>query len=599
MEFIREKAVAGWNKIGLQDNGIFYVALAIHLFDIGLGFRRSAGVLTLFAAAYIFLAYYAWYKEQGGINWSQESIFSLAKFMGISMLCIALPWIRWKVSFLTDLMSLIGINANFITLWFDKIMIFFPFWVIFSIRYLPDDSFAKKAGSIYILALVILVTLAVISNMDILKLNPHQDIDVRTPIINTIRFVGKTLGDVYNSAVSGFSSGWKLWWQTWERATDPSYYNGQVDQNAEERLGVYITDIKTSQEEFFTDEPVAVWATVEAKSFGKEDITINTNCYAKIKDDIKEAKTNPETFKIYDYTVQDIDCSFDRNIFPEGSHSVVIEAVFNFQTLSYLKTYFIDKTRALALKRENIDILHNYGITDKNPVAVYTNGPVSIGLGLGSPLKMVDESDTSLMYLGVTISNQWEGVIRKLNSITIIVPSSIEMEGSECSHYKFEKIDCSSLNKDDENWCDDERYNVYRSAEGSSLNEKQISNFKTFRCPFRIVNPQELLGDTPITIDYFKVKADYEYNLSKSTTIRVVESPDSKKTKQSGETKKNMFYYTQGEKCFVDSPPDCEIRCDLAKKIKSRKAEGDNIIVILDDNRKISCNTQTGDLRLV
>ena len=58
------------------------------------------------------------------------------------------------------------------------------------------------------------------------------------------------------------------------------------------------------------------------------------------------------------------ECRFDRGALKQGTNNIRVKAQFNFETLGYLKTYFMDIERMRALRRENTDPLKQYGINE-------------------------------------------------------------------------------------------------------------------------------------------------------------------------------------------------------------------------------------------
>jgi len=52
---------------------------------------------------------------------------------------------------------------------------------------------------------------------------------------------------------------------------------------------------------------------------------------------------------------------------------------------------------------------------------------------------------------------------------------------------------------------------------------ENIKGFKSLRCPITINSGSLLLGNSPVLTEFFRVHADYEYSLSRSTSITVKE----------------------------------------------------------------------------
>lgn len=266
-------------------------------------------------------------------------------------------------------------------------------------------------------------------------------------------------------------------------------YRGNVEKNRYESLGVYFSNIRAADPRFYTDEPITVWGSIRSKTY-KDAVIVNYNCY-RWKDDkrIKADKIFPDIkFPIFTLEEVDTECVFfpkDKPI-PTGSNTVTFSAEYNFGTDSYLKTYFMDRDRFRAYSRENIDPLTEFGIKDKTPAAVFTNGPVEVGISAG-PLLTVSEGYTIKPAIGVTLSNRkeiqdkdkrviskWDGKIKNITELIILTPPSIELKDLDsckekepdkkikcpCSmpFYKYDIQDCEAtclgVNRDCEQTCE-------------------------------------------------------------------------------------------------------------------------------------------------
>src|SRR3989338_7726336 len=343
---------------------------------------------------------------------------------------------------------------------------------------------------------------------------------------------------------------------------------GKVEENKYEPLGVYLENIQSAEPSYFEDENVIIWGTVKVKTLDKEGgIGIKLGCYVKEEGktrDYKNAdKVDPLTFQVYDYEEQDFVCTFNKCCEPkdtpeeckkkrancklkDGSNTITTFADFNFETLAYLKTYFIDNTRKRAMVREGLDIFGEYEIKDKNPVAVYTNGPVEIGMettdlvGVGNDVKP---------YLSITLQNRagWEGKITNLKELTVFFPLGAYLdngypENPPCNKNFIEDKDKSKCEKDlcggpkekgglEKDVCLD----LCKSFTGWSLdlNDEDVQRdlnegfekFKFFRCRFNPV-ADKVLGNTPITTKFFRVKAEYDYSVEKPVIVNIKKIPE-------------------------------------------------------------------------
>ncbi|MFH1316758.1 MAG: transglycosylase SLT domain-containing protein, partial [Candidatus Woesearchaeota archaeon] len=356
-------------------------------------------------------------------------------------------------------------------------------------------------------------------------------------------------------------AGKDLWNQTLYQATGGDfYYTGQVDRNAEEKLGVFIEDLQGASPEFYDDEPITVWATMRARTLDK-DVDIDVECYRyNPKDKPKDPRlkapredgiiTPTDHFTIYDLEVEDLDCYFNR--LDKGRQIVGFKADFNFETQAYYKTYFMDINNLRSYRRENIDVLKQFGIKDSSPVAIYTNGPLKIGMrvkeppvgiGVFEPEGGVGESiDQNSVSLRITIDNNWDGIVKDISRLVIMIPNGMEIEADEngeykCNEFTFEPSSCSSLSELAER-CDDQINNIYSLKKITNpdggvediendvtehLSDTEIEKFRHISCTIAI-DDNEVLGNNPIIAQYFKVLLDYDYSIEEELSLNIKES---------------------------------------------------------------------------
>lgn len=323
--------------------------------------------------------------------------------------------------------------------------------------------------------------------------------------------------DFWNNLL-GIPKGAQEIWNDTTQVYHEDYYTAEIDSNAQKELGVFIEDMEKSQPDFYMDEPVSVWATLVVSTL-KDQIHVSTGCVAD-KDDESQAMASdylePEEFDAEQYDQVPVDCTFESYRLTEGSHRISINTTFDFQTLAYQKKYFMNKQRYYAYRRQEIDPLEQYGIADKEPVAVYTSGPMMIGMDTRGSLITIDtDSDSERLMLGITLRNNWDGTIKQVIELTVTVPSSLQLDG-DCSGMSFSG---AGTNEDG---------NLYSMDEPIG----EIEDYRTFRCPFVVSDPDLLLGEAPLSIRYFKARATYTYTIEESTTVNVRMSDDLKELKE-------------------------------------------------------------------
>jgi hypothetical protein len=375
---------------------------------------------------------------------------------------------------------------------------------------------------------------------------------------------------------------------TWLKGQIQYAITGKVEQNQYEQLGVYLEDIRPADSKFYEGgagyegDAVIVWGSVKARTLD-DPINVKMGCF--IKDGTKKlgaTKVDPsKAFPVFTLEEKDFACTFDPNEkalagkFKAGSKTVTTFAEFNFETLAFLKTYFMDRDRQRAMTREGIDPLDEFGIKDKKPQAIYTNGPVEIGMGTNNPLIGVSESYLAHPTLSLSVKNRqgWEGKITNFTEVVILFPKgTIKDKETECN-LKFnsygegscktdscqqvnnecvrvcnqysdpnDKDSCNQFCKDKLNTCQEECDVLFESegqsydgfsldkAELKKINEKiskdssSTSDFEFFVCKLS-PQPKEILENTPITTKSFRTKIRYVYVVEKPVTVRIEKDP--------------------------------------------------------------------------
>ncbi|MBI2574468.1 hypothetical protein HYV82_01130 [Candidatus Woesearchaeota archaeon] len=278
------------------------------------------------------------------------------------------------------------------------------------------------------------------------------------------------------------------------------FYTGEVDKNVKEPLGVSIEKLEPADPAYFEGEKVTVWTTLKARTLD-EPITIIPKCWSdKGRRDELQGFILPPQIEVDSYESDIFNCRFE--LLKAGSRRIKTAATFNFNTKAYQKTYFMDKDKIRSLRREQIDPLDFYKITDKKPVAVFTNGPVMIGMSVPEPPVGLKQGDFTQPFIGVTLSNNWQGRIESLTELRIELPKGFEIDAENpdsCSHaFKFVETG-------------DDGYNVY----GLDIDKERVSDpeaftdiekFQSFRCLLKVKDDQinEILGGTPISVKYEK-----------------------------------------------------------------------------------------------
>ena len=131
---------------------------------------------------------------------------------------------------------------------------------------------------------------------------------------------------------------------------------------------------------------------------------------------------------------QSFECRFPPT--PAGSYSIKATAEFPFETWAYIPYTFVDEESARAFARQGRDIKQVLGITEQ-PIAVYTGGPITVGMG-GSPQPiLVRPTQDPILApgsrIGVTLDTGWQsGRIKRVDTLELKVPQPFSLDTEKC-----------------------------------------------------------------------------------------------------------------------------------------------------------------------
>jgi len=479
-------------------------------------------------------------------------------------------WGKWIVTYLTNPYLTLG--------WF--------YFAIF--RSKGRTMLTKWVGrGMYIIWLAIIVSFFM-TNYAMADIQTPFSYEQQMTAVNLYTDTVIFVGDTFTNLGKISRQGTRFWYQRMYLATGGDYYTGRVDESQQETLGVFIENMRPSDSQYYKGDVVTVWSVLEAETLD-DGLNITVSCYHGRKDDNKEwpmkqrGITNPKSVFVYDQEALDVDCRFANSKSMEESSQVTVVADFHFETMSYLATYFMDKDRLRSTLAQGLDPLEEWGIEDKKPIAKYSNGPVSIGIGTIDPPIGVQDKISSNPALGVTLDTNigWNGFVKQLEELTIMVPDSMSLDIDWCTEFeelteetfksqcqenyvKYRSVqlrDCvrqiglnpldalttagtlisehsssqSDLQACMEAECDKEiaNYNVYK-LKIDDRTKLFYSNFgldakdrgyKTFSCGLKLDNPDDILGDVPVAMHNIRAKARYTYQIEESININLKDPP--------------------------------------------------------------------------
>ncbi|MBI2564857.1 hypothetical protein HYV79_02605 [Candidatus Woesearchaeota archaeon] len=323
-----------------------------------------------------------------------------------------------------------------------------------------------------------------------------------------------------------------------QTAIDP--YAARTDEQSKRRLGVFLSQLKPEPEKtFLKDYEINVLSELKADVIDTE-INVNIICEGK---DRKTGKIIPasEIFPYSEYSIEQpikekITCTFAPE-FSTGIHEINMKAkIQDFKTLSYIRTFMMNKEALRALQKQGKDALQTYKVAPSELIATYTKGPLRLALKAGESPVAVDPSIKDFkMNFDMSLENLWEGSINKISRISLIVPKPFEITGLTSislppGKISFEKKSCISLPAEESQLCDDGKENLYELTQETI--EALPKNIKLepviIRAKIATDKSKEILQEQPFTNKYFKATVVYDYEISKTTQITVKEASTEK-----------------------------------------------------------------------
>lgn len=350
-----------------------------------------------------------------------------------------------------------------------------------------------------------------------------------------------TIGDLQGSPIKGIGFGLTEFFRNMQQGAADlpasinrsihmnlgTYYEGEVEDNKNEPIGLGLENIRAADSKFFTHLPVIFWFDIKGKTF-KEEMVVQSWC--RTDKGILGKIDPPEPVQIFFFEQQTLECQFDT--LPEGFHQIKIGTSFNFETWAYLKYTFMDRITLLSMYSQNKDVNSEMDI-EKTPVAVYTNGPVEIGmLSVDQPIGVNPENINILPTFGISLkSRDAKGKIERIDSVEVILPKELILR--RCDH-EYDHPDNVDADKFFGELSDDGEYRFYNFSKTfrKEMAGGQLSHFDdiSLTCRMDIAgenaeekkeNAASLLGLSAKSEKTFAVKAKYVYLLEDEISIQV------------------------------------------------------------------------------
>jgi|GEM_PF-2525943 len=500
-------------------NLLFYLAIFIHTLDAIAGRLTTQGVTipggtAFFLVAYAALAVYAAFGVFGTGTTAE-------KFKALPI-CLAISAGAYLLPIFAN-----SIGANWVSgggvLTSATLVLLFPLWVIY-LGFFESAKLGPKTrwvfgAYIFIWVLWVLFFTAIpkfqavtapIGEGTTAQVSPGDVFQnlVAVTVTNTQRLFGVARNETQEQI--NFATG--------------DAFTARVDRNAKAQLGVQLDSLQVTQPYFTSNDPVGVFTKLTAQTLD-DPLKITVKCSSKDAPGAAPSYSPLGEREVFAQEVIDIDCSFPAGTFTKDLAAIKIDADFTMQTFAYLKTYFMDRTRLIELRNAQIDPFQQYGITDRNPVTTYTNGPVSLAMGFSAPPVGIDTNVDELTgTLGVSLRNDWQGQLKHISKLHLLVPKGFtitEITGIPATFSKANCVDLAPLS----DWCDDSIANLYTVIPTANPVAAQQSITLRVRLAASRSDYEAILGTTPISTRYFKAAADYTYALSAERVIPIQRTP--------------------------------------------------------------------------
>ncbi len=416
-----------------------------------------------------------------------------------------LPWgMPFVQSWLAGRLRTSPSEITQMALYFLTLPAVWPPWVIMGLKKFKSAP-AKRALSIWMGIIAIIFIAGIIEYQWIAMpfVNEGGEFKPRTIWGGFAELSGNIL-----KGVVGVFRGGQNWMVDELNYATGGLYEARVEEGEHEPLGVTIEEVILANPVFFVDESVSVWGTIHGRTV-LDPINVTLKCWSGEGRGRVYGRVIPNRTEITIEDIRDFECIFEPGELKKGYRLVTVAVEYPFTTMSYLKTYFIEESRRRALIREGIDPFDYLKIQDREPVAVYTNGPVLLSMALTQNLNGIwgSESDKSnSVVLSMMIAKNWDGKILNITDLTLNLPEGFDRD---CKYF-------SSGTKTDEGRTD------FRLPKAI---DDHVEEGRIFKCRLNISDADTILGTNPVSIQYLRLTADYDYTMTSSIYLDIFDVP--------------------------------------------------------------------------
>jgi hypothetical protein len=484
---------------------LFWASIIIHLVDVIFFNSNRASSFHVSMLIYLFLAIATFFVFKKDVKIDEDSkvpdflqrMLRLPIFLALSFFWIALPFITGTFFGSTTVFA--GITLFDIV---SFIIVIFPLWPIY-IGSKAEIKFVKLWISGWIITIVIIFIFSFASEIRtnaFLEYGGVPESYTFTPVFDLLVeeiFSGVT-GWTKNIVSGGTRFGSKL-----INATGLNYYTGMVENTQDQPIGLYLDNVRTSDDYFYEGNDVNIWADIRGKSFN-EEIIISPYCF--IKGEVT-GKTDPPRISILGEEHTTISCTLEG--LKKDSYRAEVGVEFNFETWAYVTYTFVDNEFKRSLALQGKDVNRELDI-DKRLEAVYTPGPVMLGMSslIEQPVGIDLEKNNREPVIGVTLESVWsedKGKIAKVSEFIISAPND------------FEIIKCDRNITSKQTYDEEEYTDYYFNADDIDAR----SLYQSVTCRIHVKDPAGFLSSGQKVQRTFVARAKYIYALQKKVGVKV------------------------------------------------------------------------------
>lgn len=511
------KAVKGVS--GSAPIWVFWLALGVHILDVWQEFERTDVLYNNMMALYLLvsiIAYLLVFTREGFFEGTRHWFI----FLGLGAIYFFVPFFR---GYIPQTFTIFGVDFGTIL---NLIIIFIPLWPIYIAKHFGYDQGLKVLTIIWAVVLISLVSYYALS-ADRMELLPDGNIATKYPLQKLMTITGEGAKNLWAGITAPFEIITHNLNESMRSVTDP-YYVGRVEQNRYEDLGVKLENVEPLYPSGFRQgDPIIVYADISANTFDNT-VVVENRCELENGPNLILGKVTPSAVELgygeYDY----LECVIptDNINYSIRTNKITIYSLFKFETWGYVTHTWAHRDALRKWKDAGLDPPDELGV-ERYPTAIYTGGPISLGMVDKNPAEEplpIDEDTNRLPFFGVTIDNKkLTGEVTQIRDVVFHIPKPLTVDTTSCSHDSVTPAGTDILRKEgiEDVASFQERYNSFHFG---LLDERQ-QEYHTVRCRLDLEGDVlEFLGEGDVVANTFFATAKYDYSLSKKVSIQLLES---------------------------------------------------------------------------